>query len=143
MQFCINSLVHGMHRYRSIYITTSLIVRTADCHKKPAQRLLSIKINLQEWCGITRPESTVNSLLSDPHSPDQYRVNIVLGNFPQFLEAFNCPKSSGMYQKTQCRVWQDDTIFFIDASVIQSGLVQFFDIYIHSIHTCIHTHTHT
>uniref|UniRef100_A0A183CUD0 Peptidase_M13 domain-containing protein n=1 Tax=Gongylonema pulchrum TaxID=637853 RepID=A0A183CUD0_9BILA len=65
----------------------------------------SKQIFFQSWCGITRPEAAIDSLISDNHSPDQYRVNIVLGNQNEFLKAFNCPSESDMYPQHQCQVW--------------------------------------
>ncbi|MFH4976701.1 hypothetical protein AB6A40_003410 [Gnathostoma spinigerum] len=57
------------------------------------------------WCMNSRPEATVYKIIADPHSPNRFRVNIVLSNFEKFAEAFDCPKGSKMSSKKQCRVW--------------------------------------
>ncbi|VDM37405.1 unnamed protein product [Toxocara canis] len=57
------------------------------------------------WCGKTRPEAAVDLLLNDGHSPDRYRVNVVIANQPEFFDAFNCPPGSAMMMNKTCRVW--------------------------------------
>ncbi|KAH7716178.1 Protein NEP-1 [Aphelenchoides avenae] len=57
------------------------------------------------WCSKQREESAVYNLLNDNHAPPQSRVNVVLGNMPQFAEAFNCPLGSQMNPVKKCVVW--------------------------------------
>jgi putative endopeptidase len=57
------------------------------------------------WCSNVRPEMMRTLLLSDPHPLDKYRVNNVLGNMPEFDQAFACHKGQPMVHQTQCRVW--------------------------------------
>ena len=45
----------------------------------------------QSYRGKTRPEREKVSLLSDPHSPDQFRVNGAVADLPEFRQAFGCP----------------------------------------------------
>jgi putative endopeptidase len=57
------------------------------------------------WCSNVRPEMMRTLLLADPHPLDKYRVNNVLGNMPEFDQAFGCHKGQAMVHQTQCRVW--------------------------------------
>ena len=59
----------------------------------------------QNYCENTRPESLRNQVLTDPHSPDHYRVNGVLVNQPAFADAFGCKKGTPMAPANACRVW--------------------------------------
>ena len=59
----------------------------------------------QNYCENTRPESIRNQVLTDPHSPDHFRVNGVLVNQPGFAEAFGCKKGTPMVPVKACRVW--------------------------------------
>ena len=45
----------------------------------------------QSYRGKARPEREKVSLLSDPHSPDQFRVNGAVADLPEFRQAFGCP----------------------------------------------------
>ena len=45
----------------------------------------------QSWRGIKRPESVRVQVLSNPHSPESYRVNGPVANLPEFAEAFGLP----------------------------------------------------
>ncbi|CAJ0564181.1 unnamed protein product, partial [Mesorhabditis spiculigera] len=57
------------------------------------------------WCGNWRNETLLTDLVEDVHSPAAARVNIVLGNAPEFAVAFGCPNNSPMVNKKQCRLW--------------------------------------
>ncbi|KAL2095686.1 hypothetical protein ACEWY4_007834 [Coilia grayii] len=59
----------------------------------------------QVWCGTHRPESAVNSIKTEDHSPGQFRVLGSLQNFPEFARAFHCKKKDAMVPQTACRVW--------------------------------------
>ncbi len=59
----------------------------------------------QIWCENMTPEITRMLAQTDPHSPDQYRVNGVLGNMPEFKKAFGCKDNAPMVRKNACRVW--------------------------------------
>jgi putative endopeptidase len=41
-------------------------------------------------CTEFRPEMMGSSILSNPHSWNQYRVNNVIANMPEFTKAFAC-----------------------------------------------------
>ena len=45
----------------------------------------------QSWRGIKRPESVRLQVLSNPHSPESYRVNGPVANLPEFAQAFGLP----------------------------------------------------
>ena len=62
-------------------------------------------MTIQNWCSITRPEVIRNQILNDPHTPDQYRVNVPLGNSEEFNKAFNCAANSKMNLQHKCAVW--------------------------------------
>ncbi len=59
----------------------------------------------QDWCQNTRPEASRLRAQVDPHSPGRYRVNGVLGNMPEFREAFACHEGQPMVHAPACRVW--------------------------------------
>ena len=46
-----------------------------------------------------------NQVLTDPHSPDQFRANGAIVNQPGFAAAFGCKKGSPMVPVNSCRVW--------------------------------------
>ncbi|KAK0396478.1 hypothetical protein QR680_001731 [Steinernema hermaphroditum] len=57
------------------------------------------------WCGSVRPEALIDQVLNDNHTPDKYRVNIVMANFPEFFSAFQCPTTSAMRLNATCAIW--------------------------------------
>jgi len=59
----------------------------------------------QIWCQNQTDEISRMLATTDPHSPGQYRVNGVVGNFPEFQKAFNCQTGSPMANTNACRVW--------------------------------------
>ncbi len=59
----------------------------------------------QIWCQNTRPEMARMLAQTDPHSPSRDRVNGVLGNMPEFREAFACREGQPMVHAPACRVW--------------------------------------
>ncbi|HJU87771.1 MAG TPA: M13 family metallopeptidase [Gemmatimonadaceae bacterium] len=58
----------------------------------------------QVWRRIFREEQIRQQLLSDPHSPAEYRVNQVLKNMPEFYAAWNVKEGDGMYLPPEKRV---------------------------------------
>jgi endothelin-converting enzyme/putative endopeptidase len=69
----------------------------------PDQRFF---IGMAQWaCGDERPESLRMSAITNPHSPNVYRVNGVVSNMPQFGKAFSCKAGQPMVRARQCRVW--------------------------------------
>jgi endothelin-converting enzyme/putative endopeptidase len=59
----------------------------------------------QNWCSNDRPESLRTGVLTDPHSPDQFRTNGPIVNQPGFAGAFSCKTGSPMVPANSCRVW--------------------------------------
>ena len=59
----------------------------------------------QAWCENSRPERARLLAQTDPHSPARDRVNGVLGNMPEFREAFACHAGQPMIHMPACRVW--------------------------------------
>lgn len=58
----------------------------------------------QVWRGHSRPEYIRNQVLTDPHSPQQYRVTGTLSNMPQFYQAFGVKKGNKMWREDSKRV---------------------------------------
>jgi putative endopeptidase len=44
----------------------------------------------QVWRSLARPEQALQSLKTDSHSPNKWRVNGPLSNMPEFKKAFGC-----------------------------------------------------
>ena len=61
----------------------------------------------QVWRTNARPEYIRQQVLTDPHSPAQYRTNGPLMNMPQFYEAFGCKEDAKMVraQNVRATIW--------------------------------------
>jgi endothelin-converting enzyme/putative endopeptidase len=69
----------------------------------PDQRFF---IGMTQWaCQNQRPENLRANAITNPHSPNKYRINGVVVNLPQFGRAFNCGEGKPMVTKKACRVW--------------------------------------
>lgn len=69
----------------------------------PEQRFF---IGMAQWaCGDERPESKRLNAITNEHSPNEFRINGVVVNMPQFREAFSCKASQPMVSENACRVW--------------------------------------
>jgi putative endopeptidase len=69
----------------------------------PDQRFF---IGMAQWaCGDQRIESRRMQATMDAHSPDEYRINGVVSNLPQFGQAFGCKPAQPMMREKACRVW--------------------------------------
>jgi putative endopeptidase len=63
-------------------------------------------IGMAQWaCGFERPESKRANAITNPHSPEEYRINGVVSNMPEFAKAFSCKAGQPMVRKNACRVW--------------------------------------
>ena len=56
-------------------------------------------------CVNTREQTARNRLLTDPHSPGQWRVNGTVTNMPEFKQAFGCKTGEAMISAKPCRLW--------------------------------------
>jgi putative endopeptidase len=69
----------------------------------PEQRFF---IGYAQWaCESARPDQLRVNALTNPHSPQKYRVNGVVVNMPEFAEAFSCKVGQPMVKAKPCRVW--------------------------------------
>jgi putative endopeptidase len=69
----------------------------------PDQRFF---IGMAQWaCGDERPESKRQNAITNEHSPEQYRINGVVSNLPEFARAFSCKPGQPMVRANACRVW--------------------------------------
>ena len=69
----------------------------------PEQRFF---IGFAQWdCGDERPESKRANAITNPHSPEEYRINGVVSNMPEFAKAFSCKVGQPMVRANACRVW--------------------------------------
>ncbi len=58
----------------------------------------------QVWRGLQRDDYMRQMLLTDPHSPGEYRVNGVVRNMPEFYEAFGVQEGDGAWMPPEQRV---------------------------------------
>jgi putative endopeptidase len=56
------------------------------------------------WRGKRRPEEATRLLAVDPHSPEEFRCNVVPGHIDAFYEAFDVQEGDGMYRAPSERV---------------------------------------
>jgi endothelin-converting enzyme/putative endopeptidase len=69
----------------------------------PEQRYF---IGMAQWaCGDERPENKRLNAVTNPHSPDKYRINGVVSDMPEFSKAFACKAGQPMAPVNACRVW--------------------------------------
>ena len=59
------------------------------------------------WAGNIRPEAAAQRLITDPHSPAEYRVNGTLSNMEEFYKAFGVNSSDLLYRPDSLRakIW--------------------------------------
>jgi putative endopeptidase len=69
----------------------------------PDQRFF---IGMAQWaCGDERAESRRANAVTNPHAPDEYRVNGVVSDMPEFGKAFACRVGQAMMRTQPCHVW--------------------------------------
>ncbi len=69
----------------------------------PEQRFF---IGMAQWaCGDERPENKRLNAITNPHSPNEFRINGVVANMPEFGQAFSCKTGQPMMRQNACRVW--------------------------------------
>jgi endothelin-converting enzyme/putative endopeptidase len=59
----------------------------------------------QGWCQNNRPEDLRLRVQTDPHSPEDLRVNGVVVNLPEFQKAFGCKTGQPMAPAKRCAIW--------------------------------------
>jgi putative endopeptidase len=61
----------------------------------------------QVWRIVNRPELVRTLITTNPHSPEQFRVNGPLSNFDPFYKAFNVTDKNKMYRKPEerAKIW--------------------------------------
>ncbi|KRY33641.1 Neprilysin-2 [Trichinella spiralis] len=61
------------------------------------------------WCGHKKPAAALQQVLTDPHSPEMFRVIGVLSNLDEFAKTFNCKPGTKMNPlpstRRKCSVW--------------------------------------
>lgn len=60
--------------------------------------------NGQIWARLFRDEALRQRVLTDPHSPSEYRSNGIVSNMPEFYAAFDVKKGDKMYRSDDIRV---------------------------------------
>ena len=63
------------------------------------------------WCSVQRPEALKEEVLTDPHSPARFRINVPFSNRPEFASDWNCPLGSPMNPVNRCSVWKRQKYF--------------------------------
>jgi len=58
----------------------------------------------QAWRGKSRDEALRSQLLSDPHSPSEFRTNGVVSNLPEYYAAFNVKEGDKLFRPPDQRV---------------------------------------
>ncbi len=57
------------------------------------------------WCQNRSDELARMLVTVDPHSPGKWRINGVVSNMPEFLDAYHCKADAPMVRQNACRVW--------------------------------------
>lgn len=82
---------------------------TSDQRLKPIDGLTPDQrffVGMAQWaCGSERPEQKRVNAITNPHSPNEYRINGVVSNMPEFAAAFACKAGQPMVRERVCRVW--------------------------------------
>ena len=82
---------------------------TRNQHLEPADGLTPDQrffVGMAQWaCGDERPQSKRLNAITNPHSPEEYRVNGVVSNMPEFGAAFACRAGQPMVRASACRIW--------------------------------------
>jgi endothelin-converting enzyme/putative endopeptidase len=69
----------------------------------PDQRFF---VGMAQWaCGDERIENKRLRAVTNEHSPEEYRINGVVVNMPEFAAAFSCRTGQPMVHGNACRVW--------------------------------------
>ena len=82
---------------------------TSNQRLKPIDELTPDRrffVGMAQWaCGSERPEQKRLNAITNPHSPNEYRISGVVSNMPEFAAAFACKAGQPMVRERVCRVW--------------------------------------
>lgn len=59
----------------------------------------------QIWKGNITKEELDKRIITDPHSPGEWRINGTLANIPEFHKAFNIESGTKMYRENPVQMW--------------------------------------
>ncbi|KAF9319009.1 hypothetical protein BG003_010058 [Podila horticola] len=57
------------------------------------------------WCSKVRPEALLQQVMTDPHSPAEWRIKGTVQNSKYFAEAFKCKRGTPMNPVKKCEIW--------------------------------------
>ncbi|KAG0013598.1 hypothetical protein BGZ82_002088 [Podila clonocystis] len=57
------------------------------------------------WCSKSRPEALLQQVMTDPHSPAEWRIKGAVQNSKYFAKAFKCKAGAPMNPVKKCDVW--------------------------------------
>jgi len=57
------------------------------------------------WRTNIRPEEADKRIRTDPHSPNEWRINATLANIPEFHETYNVKPGDKMYRENPVQMW--------------------------------------
>ncbi|BFZ14204.1 hypothetical protein BsWGS_17242 [Bradybaena similaris] len=64
-----------------------------------------MKLAYRLWCTKHSKWQAMLTVLADPHSPPEFRINGPLQNLPDFADAFGCQPGTPMNPVNKCEVW--------------------------------------
>ena len=83
-------------------IIGNTLVKPIDGYTPPQRYFLAYG---QIWCQNVADQESRKRVLTDPHSPGQWRVNGAVQNSAAFQQAFGCKAGQPMVSANACRVW--------------------------------------
>jgi endothelin-converting enzyme/putative endopeptidase len=94
-----------------VYISLKAFERYLTDHPKENVRIYGFtpkQLFFINYANIWKSKSTLEEinkrLITDPHSPPEFRVNGVLKNIDEFYDEFNIKENDGLYLKPQSRI---------------------------------------
>lgn len=57
------------------------------------------------WRFLITDQEAERRRLTDPHSPNEWRINGTIANVPEFLAAYNVKEGGGMWRKDPVQIW--------------------------------------